>query len=994
MALATRVLLGPTAAAAPLLPDDRGPWTATVDSVGSPRGGEQVARLRLLTEAGDVPVAATLPAFPAIASGDIVEVEGRLRPPPDDDPYGDYLRRSGAAGTLDGRAMTRTAAAPLGLQTLRDASGDALQLALPEPEAGLAAGILVGLRERVDRSLAADFATAGVSHVVAISGWNIAIVAGLVGAVLRGKSRRLVTLGILGTVVAYVVAAGASPSVVRAAAMAGVALMARESGRAGRAPAALGMAAALLLLVEPAMIEDAGFRLSVMATAGLLAWANPVSERLGRLGGGRLPGWLAEGLGISLAAQAATLPDVLATFGRLSLVSPVVNLAVVPLVPAAMLGGLVSMLAGGLAMLGAPPAVATIAGLPGWLVLHLIVSIVRAGASFPFAAVTLPPGVATGAAAVSGVVVLGAPAAWPRIRRLMPVRRSAHQPPAVTAPKPRTTRTIGRAERVGLVAIAIVIAIAGAALGDAVHQETRLTVLDVGQGDSILLETRTGARMLVDGGPDPDRVLLALDERIPPWDRRLDVLVLTHPHEDHVAGLARILERYRVGRVFEPGMHGPGPGWAAWNAELHDGPPHGVLSTGAHLRLGEVQLSVLWPDAGSVPIKPPDTGTGINNVSIVFLGEANGRRFLLMGDVEQGIDPTLLARGLPRVDVLKIAHHGSKTATTQAFVDAVRPRVAVASAGTGNPYGHPARSTLDRVRASGARVYRTDEDGSVEVDLRSDGLVVHESGPRVARAPTVADLTTAFLCAIPISATSPRAAPRPYPPLWSRASRSVTAWASPTGYDPDHDHPRPSRGRQPAALPRPVGEVRAACHSGRRRRRLSRVPRPCAGTAHRPQAGRVGGTPPRRRQAGLGRGAGPPPPRRGIGGMARGERLPGARPRGPGPPGDEARGARIRTLVADGAARGPDRRLRGQAGGAVPRPHGRALRALASQVPAGLREGGQAQRRFGVERGGVRARRASRAGARAGGLCRAAGVTPEQVKRLQWSRRALRQAAR
>ena len=121
--------------------------------------------------------------------------------------------------------------------------------------------------------------------------------------------------------------------------MAAVVLAARESGRAGRAAAALGMAAAILLLAEPAMIGDAGFRLSVMATAGLLAWATPLGAWIGRLGGGRMPGWLAESLGISLAAQAATLPDVLATFGRLSLVSPAVNLAVVPLVPAAMAGG-------------------------------------------------------------------------------------------------------------------------------------------------------------------------------------------------------------------------------------------------------------------------------------------------------------------------------------------------------------------------------------------------------------------------------------------------------------------------------------------------------------------------------------------------------------------------------------------------------------------------------------------------------------------------------
>ena len=636
--------------------------------------------------------------------------------------------------------LTIRDAAPAGLQSLRDASGDALQLALPEPEAGLAAGILVGLRERVDRSLAADFATAGVSHVVAISGWNIAIVAGLVGAVMRGRPRRLVTLAILGTVVAYVVAAGASPSVVRAAVMAGVVLLARESGRAGRAPTALALAAALLLIAEPTMIGDAGFRLSVMATAGLLAWANPLAARLRRVAGGRLPGWLAESLGISLAAQAATLPDVLATFGRLSLVSPVVNLAVVPLVPAAMLGGVVAMLAGGAGMLGAPAAVATLAGLPGWVVLHVIVTIVRIGASLPFAALTLPAGVAEPAALVTGAAILLAPTAWTRLRPALDGRtaRDRGRPASAAARPPaarRSARRIGRPERVAVAVAALAVAVAGAALSDAAGRATRITVMDVGQGDAILLETRTGARMLIDGGPDPDRILLALDERIPPWDRRLDVVVLTHPHEDHVAGLARVLARYSVGRVYEPGMRGPGPGWTQWNAELRDGPPRAGLQTGAQLRLGEVRLSVLWPDPGAVPLEPPDTGTGINNVSIVFLGEADGRRFLLMGDVEQGIDPTLLARGLPRVDLLKVAHHGSATASTQPFVDAVRPRVAIASAGAGNPYGHPARSTLDRLRASGARVYRTDQDGSVEVELREDGLV----GPRDRRPPGGSD---------------------------------------------------------------------------------------------------------------------------------------------------------------------------------------------------------------------------------------------------------------
>ncbi len=251
-------------------------------------------------------------------------------------------------------------------------------------------------------------------------------------------------------------------------------------------------------------------------------------------------------------------------------------------------------------------------------------------------------------------------------------------------------------------------------------------MLDVGQGDAILVEGSHGGRLLIDGGPDPDRLLVELDRRIPPWDRRIDAVILSHPHEDHVAGLGLLLQRYRVGRVFEPGMRGPGPGYAAWLRQLSTtGAPIRLgLAAGDHLQVDEIALRVLWPIAGQVPLEPPDGGTGINNVSVVLLGEVAGRRFLLMGDVEEGIDPTLLASGLPTVDFLKVAHHGSRTATTEPFVEAVRPKVAVASAGTGNPYGHPARATLDRLAAAGARVLRTDLDGTVVVGFEDGAMIV------------------------------------------------------------------------------------------------------------------------------------------------------------------------------------------------------------------------------------------------------------------------------
>jgi competence protein ComEC len=310
-----------------------------------------------------------------------------------------------------------------------------------------------------------------------------------------------------------------------------------------------------------------------------------------------------------------------------------------------------------------------------------------------------------------------------------------------------------------LLALAVAVGAVGLAAAHRPDGDTRITVLDVGQGDAILVEGGRGGRMLVDGGPDPDRLIVELDRRLPPWDRRIDLLVLTHPHEDHVAGLAILLARYRIGRVYETGMRGPGPGYAAFARELaaHDAPPLGSLQTGSRIRLDDIAFRVLWPDPGRVPREPPDAGRGLNDVSIVLLGEVAGRRFLLTGDVEDDVDPILAARGIPPVDILKVAHHGSGTASTPAFVDEVRPHVAIVSAGAGNPYGHPARSTIDRLRDAGAQVLRTDTDGSVAVTIEADGTIaVATSGARAARAVPIGPPVAALGARVPeLSARSP-----------------------------------------------------------------------------------------------------------------------------------------------------------------------------------------------------------------------------------------------
>lgn len=592
------------------------------------------------------------------------------------------------------------------LEWLRGRIGDDIERMIPAPAGGLAAAIVVGLRERVDERLADAFTATGLGHVVALSGWNVAITMAVAVRALRRFTLTRRRWSLIGIALIYGLFAGASASVIRASVMSAAALLAETGDRKGAGAVALSHAVVALLLFDPAIAYDAGFRLSALATAGLLAKSASWSAAALRAGA-RLPAplqktWnlLAEDIAVSIAAQAATLGLVIALFGRVALWSIPLTLLIAPLIAPATAAALLALLAGELALI-TPAGLAILPNLfalPATALFGAAAQIAQIGSTLPGTDftiprdLTLPLGVALGAA---GVGLL--------------LRRSS------APPHEPVERKAGSGLRAPAIVGACILAASclASASSAAPRGGLRIAVLDVGQGDAILVEYR-GRRMLIDGGPDPARLSTELDRLIPSWDRSIDVLVASHPHEDHLAGLPRLLDRYRIGAVIGAEVRGGGPASRSWNEILQSrGAEYHSVATGSRFMLADAHLTVLWPDRGALERAPEDGGSALNNRSIVLRLDIPGFSALFTGDIEADLDRRIAARITTPVDLLKSPHHGSATSASRELLAAVDPRVSIVSVGLRNSYGHPAAATLERLAERSGAVARTDHDGTV-----------------------------------------------------------------------------------------------------------------------------------------------------------------------------------------------------------------------------------------------------------------------------------------
>ncbi|HOU15270.1 MAG TPA: ComEC/Rec2 family competence protein [Anaerolineae bacterium] len=637
------------------------------------------------------------PAYNTIAYGDLIRVTGRLETPPtfESFSYRDYLARQGIHSLLR-QADIEILASHQGfflwewLYRYKAHALNTLLTLLPEPQASLLAGILLGVESGIPDDLNAAFVATGTSHIVAISGFNLTIVAGafvqMAAWLLKGRGKTLLPLVGLWL---YTILVGASAAVLRAAVMATVAILARREKRATHGPTSLAAAVWVMTLINPYVLWDVGFQLSLAATLGLIFYTRPVSkgfewlfahftplERAQQIIKGK---WLSDALIVTIAAQITTTGVIIGVFHRLSLVTLLTNFFVLPAQQYLMAAGAAALLAG---LILRP--IGQLLGWLAWVFLTYTIGVVRLTATFPLASVEL--GNITLPFVWGYYLVLGLLTWW--------FSRSQDERQRLI----RAFKTASEWYKVGALSAVVLLMVY---LYVAPDGRLHVFILDVGQGDAILIQTPGGKQILIDGGADARQTLAQLGRRMPFWDRSLDMVILTSPDADRLTGLVPVLERYKVAGVYTGPETGHGNVYTQWEALLAARPSQSVerlwAGTAREPETG-VTLHALWPTQGeSGPLVLRLT---YDNTSFTFGGDASAL-----------VEETLVARygSTLHSNVLILARHGAKTASTTVFLQAVAPEIVIISAGE----SAPAPAVLARLM--GTPIYSTDQDGAVEI---------------------------------------------------------------------------------------------------------------------------------------------------------------------------------------------------------------------------------------------------------------------------------------
>jgi competence protein ComEC len=653
-----------------------------------------------------------------------VVLEGTFEPVNRSADFGDYLAARGVTGEIDVDRLRL--GKPRGgwegaVDAIRERGTSALAHGLDPEHAALARGMVLGDDSEVSPATKEDFRDAGLAHLLAASGSNVALLCGLAVPFLAvaGLPYGMRLLVLAGLIALYVPLAGGGPSIQRAGVMGAATLAAVALARPASRAYALGLAACVTLGLNPRACLDPGWQLSFAAVAGIILLAPAIARRLGAL-----PRAVADGIALTVAAALATAPLVGHHFDTISLAGLPANVAAIALVAPIMWLGMVRVALGQMGVLDGLVATGAEAGVAaaGWALAPLLEALERLAGLFadmPGGQVDLSlDGVG---AVMTAYVALGALAV--EIRRA--VRRQDTWVSTVVA----YVRRLPRKHRAGLAltcAAAAALVLAEGLSPSGPPGELTVSFLDVGQGDATLIQHPDGGAVLFDGGP-PEAAVARLLRRA--GVRRLSALVMTHPSRDHHGGLEEVVERVPVDLLLDggDGTHDP-----TFRRTVMTAVERGarVVPAVAPLlrRVGALRIDVLSP-APRPPGPPPDDP---NPRAVVALVRSGGFELLLSADAES---ETLLSLPLPDVDAIKVPHHGSADLGLPDVLARLRPEIASIPVGS-NAYGHPAPSTLDALEGAGVTTWRNDRNGTVRLTV-ADGQIRTDadSGEPVSAAP-------------------------------------------------------------------------------------------------------------------------------------------------------------------------------------------------------------------------------------------------------------------
>ncbi|MCB9450570.1 MAG: ComEC/Rec2 family competence protein [Anaerolineaceae bacterium] len=640
--------------------------------------------------------------------GDRITATGLLSLPAEFDTfsYADYLGRTGVFSIMRNAAVEVVSGghgSPITtvLLDLKTQAARLIARSLPEPAAGLLTGMLLGNESGIAPEVADAFSKVGASHVIAISGFNMAVVSGvLLGLLERFRaSRRWSAIITISVLVVYTLFVGANPAVVRAAIMSGMLVIGSLLRRKTYVPASLAFVAVLMSLQNPTVLWDISFQLSFFATLGLALFVDPISRWFNRLLARTLPrgtatrvgDFLAEPLVVTLAAQITTLPLIIVYFGRLSLVSLVVNLLIIPVQSYLFILGLLATLIAFVLPL--------LAQILYWMTLILLawtIGVVRLFARLPFADVEyhIDPRLVAFffLVMIGGALMHATQPAW-----ALRLARTLRQRAVVTA--------------VALASLALTLLMVAVALSRP-DGDFHIWLLDMGQSNAILVQTPGGAHVLIDGGHFPSRLLTALGDRLPFNDSEIEALVITQPDEADYGALTAVLARYDVGVVLMNGQ----PNLSEAFVELEDalkGREVVVARAGYVLETSDgVRLEVLSPQ------QQPQLDDSLDDSALTLRLTYDDISFLLPGDLSREGQTALLDSGAwPLATVLQLPRHGGVRSLDGAFLAAVQPQVVLLQNDPANRRGDPDGDTLALL--GDTPLFRTDIDGSLH--LYSDG---------------------------------------------------------------------------------------------------------------------------------------------------------------------------------------------------------------------------------------------------------------------------------